>query len=1073
MSERAPRHPEARTMVAFIEGRLAPDELASVGEHLRGCAECRTVVTETTRFTREEQRATAAPRRTWWWLGMAAAIATVAVIAAPAYRWIEARRSPIGRLIAASPREHRTVEGRLAGFPWARLQAPARGEVPADPAEMRLTGAAGDVIARTADQKNIDSLHANGVANLLTNHRAEALAALMHAANGSNDPRVWNDLAAARYAIAVKDNRPSELPQALAEADRAIRLDPKRPEGYFNRALIIERLGVLDEAQKAWERYLQIDGTSDWSSEARGHLRALTRGASSFDPRLLETAAAEQLVHRWPHQARLGGEGLLLARWAASESGDDPAAGARLGRIRAIASALVAFNNERLLTDAVAAIDRASGSQRRTLVEAHGLYAGARKAYSERNAARAEAMFRRAEDLFRQSGSSMGELAHYYIADTLFSQHRLEESRDALLRLQSSIDADRHRALAALIHRNLAVVANTTGDWSLGAREATASAAAFRALGETSYAGGLETIAAVAFEMMGERDLAWSQRIRSFTALDTGSDRSDRSADLHSAAITLAAAEHPAAAQAIIDLALDGARGDAVQLTGILSDRAVNALRDGDIELAGQALLASRAAVAGVRDVAAREILAAQIDLADAAIRRPTDPHGVIASLGRVIGLFQASRFAYLLPQAYLERARTFRAVSDLDAADADYSAALRELDKRPPSADSFNFALLDTAEQIIEETIDLRLSRGEVGAAFAVANGTRSLLESSPAADVRSANVPRPGRQAAIIEYAVLPRGLALFFVSDHGLFARRIDVDRQELALRIEIFDRKIRQRASPSEIQDDGTALYRLLIAPVRQQLSGVRDVVIIPDRELYTLPFAALWDETRRRYLAEDIAIRFASAAGEAAETGDRSLQPAVVVSDPAVPGWPVLPASRREAAGIARLHHALLLEGQAATHARFVDAAGRSALIHYAGHANSDAAKAYGALMLAGDESNDGVLGAGEIAHLTLSGHPLVVLAACGTFRGEAAHVQGMSSLARAFLVAGARGVVGTLWEIDDDVSAAFFSAFHQSLRTDVPEARSLQATQIEMIHSASPWLQHPAAWASIEILTRT
>ena len=50
MSESAPAHPEARTMVAFIEGRLPAEELAAVSEHLRGCPDCRTVVTETARF---------------------------------------------------------------------------------------------------------------------------------------------------------------------------------------------------------------------------------------------------------------------------------------------------------------------------------------------------------------------------------------------------------------------------------------------------------------------------------------------------------------------------------------------------------------------------------------------------------------------------------------------------------------------------------------------------------------------------------------------------------------------------------------------------------------------------------------------------------------------------------------------------------------------------------------------------------------------------------------------------------------------------------------------------------------
>src|ERR1041385_783056 len=121
MSDNAPLHPEAGTMAAFIEGRLAPAELRSVSEHLRGCAECRTVVSETARFERMEKRR---PRlsRNWWWLAAAAAIVLVGI----AIPFVRSRRTPIDPLVAAAPREHRLVEARLSGFPWARLQAPAR-----------------------------------------------------------------------------------------------------------------------------------------------------------------------------------------------------------------------------------------------------------------------------------------------------------------------------------------------------------------------------------------------------------------------------------------------------------------------------------------------------------------------------------------------------------------------------------------------------------------------------------------------------------------------------------------------------------------------------------------------------------------------------------------------------------------------------------------------------------------------------------------------------------------------------------------------------------------------------------
>src|SRR5258706_14420599 len=371
MNDVRPRHPEATTMAAFVEGALAPDEIAAVAEHLRGCSDCRTVVSETARFEREEEaRGTPARSNRWWLLAIAAVLAAIA-ITVPLLRWMGTRNAlPIARLIEAAPRQHRFVEARLSGFPWAQLQAPPRGEAIPDPADLKLTGAAGEVLEKTADQRQPESRHATGVAYLLINRRNDCIATLDKPANGSNDAHIWNDLAAARYAVATQDEHPSQLPLALADADRALRLDPKSPEALFNRALILEHLGVRDQARKAWQAYLAVDGGSAWSVEARAHLRALETVSRRFDPKMLESMPVDQLVRAFPQEARTWGEGPMLASWADAEAANDHVrAAAILARVHAIADALTAFNGERLLEDAVAAIERSRSRERAALVD--------------------------------------------------------------------------------------------------------------------------------------------------------------------------------------------------------------------------------------------------------------------------------------------------------------------------------------------------------------------------------------------------------------------------------------------------------------------------------------------------------------------------------------------------------------------------------------------------------------------------------------------------------------------------------------------------------------------------------
>ena len=77
----------------------------------------------------------------------------------------------------------------------------------------------------------------------------------------------------------------------------------------------------------------------------------------------------------------------------------------------------------------------------------------------------------------------------------------------------------------------------------------------------------------------------------------------------------------------------------------------------------------------------------------------------------------------------------------------------------------------------------------------------------------------------------------------------------------------------------------------------------------------------------------------------------------------------------------------------------------------------------------------------------------------------------MSSIARAFLGAGARAVAGTLWEIDDDVAAEFFRRFHERLRSGAHPARALRETQLDMLKDSKERLRQPATWAPIELLS--
>jgi CHAT domain-containing protein len=1050
MSDVVPRHPEAQTMAAFVDGTLPPGEVAAVAEHLRGCGECRVVVGETARFTDEEEPQSHRP----WWM-YAAAILAVAIVATSVILQIARSRSPLDRLIAAAPHGHRTVEARLSGFPWARLQAPTRGRGIADPDDLKLGGAAGDVLDATADKRDSGSRHAKGLAYVVIGRRTEGIDALERAADGSNDPKLWNDLAAARLASAVNDEHPSQLPAALADADHALRLDPRFAEALFNRALILEHLGILAAARKAWSAYLDVDPSSEWGAEARAHLHKLSGTSRRFDPKMIETMPAEQLVREFPEEARRYGEAALLPD--------------HVERARAIGEALAAYNGDQLLRDAARTVELADSVSRQALADAYREYNEAGAAYKTRNAGVAEMHFHRAADLFQRGGSPMAYAARYYTASAAFDQSR-PGVQEELRQLLGTIDQARYRALSASIGWALSNAALADADWSTAAREGDRASTTFAALGEARSTAFVKGLSAMGYEMMGERDLAWSRRTAAYSALSTLGAVSQLDTMLHSAMVTLTPLDQNEAAVAVSNLVSDEVRRDPFLETEILADRARSATRSGNTKAASRAIAEARLTLPDT-PAALRESASAQVDLAGAAVNAITQQSKAIADLDVSIALFGNGGLRRFLPEAYLQRGRAYRQLGNEAAALADFDSAMEQVERQDATirGPESRLAFLDTAAQIVDETIDLHLARGEAGEAFSVVDRSRALTD--PLA-VRTDGPSVPPKGAAVVEYVIRPRALTIFCVARGVISAETIRMKRRELSANVEAFAESIRTRAPLEEVRRSGAALYQTLIAPVRPRLSGTNEIVLVPDRQLYAVPFGALWDEHESKYLVEQYVIRFAPAARRDTPRDDDGISPALVIADPPALRSPRLLASRDEATRIAMLHGAVLLAGETATRASFERLAPSSALIHFAGHANSDASESYGALLFACGAGDSGVLSSGDIARLSLQRRPLVVLAACGTFRGNAAHVAGMSSLARSFLVAGARGVVGTLWEIDDDVSAPLFTRFHQYLRAGASPARSLRDAQTVALRSSDPRVAHPATWAPVEFLSR-
>lgn len=102
-----------------------------------------------------------------------------------------------------------------------------------------------------------------------------------------------------------------------------------------------------------------------------------------------------------------------------------------------------------------------------------------------------------------------------------------------------------------------------------------------------------------------------------------------------------------------------------------------------------------------------------------------------------------------------------------------------------------------------------------------------------------------------------------------------------------------------------------------------------------------------------------------------------------------------------------------------------------------------------ALVLAYEDGEDGFLTASEVANLNLNAD-ITVLSACNTGNGEYFRGEGVMGLGRAFMVAGSRHVVVSLWPVDSAATEQLMVKFYKALNQGHDAATALTKAQSQL-----------------------
>lgn len=134
-------------------------------------------------------------------------------------------------------------------------------------------------------------------------------------------------------------------------------------------------------------------------------------------------------------------------------------------------------------------------------------------------------------------------------------------------------------------------------------------------------------------------------------------------------------------------------------------------------------------------------------------------------------------------------------------------------------------------------------------------------------------------------------------------------------------------------------------------------------------------------------------------------------------------------------------------------------------IHIAAHGIHDNENPkYSGILLGRDESDDedGLLQSHEIFSLNLNAD-LVVLSSCFSGFGEIDPNEGNLGIYRSFLIAGARSVIISLWNVEDESTSILFEKFYGYLMEGKSKSESLRLAKLYLKND--PRFFHPFYWA--------
>ena len=349
------------------------------------------------------------------------------------------------------------------------------------------------------------------------------------------------------------------------------------------------------------------------------------------------------------------------------------------------------------------------------------------------------------------------------------------------------------------------------------------------------------------------------------------------------------------------------------------------------------------------------------------------------------------------------------------------------------------------------------------------------------------------------LLEYVLDDPTSFCITVTRRGAHVQALPVGRKEVEKLVQQFVDDVRAKGAGIEASK---RLFRVLVEPIPEAKTATR-FIIAPDGILNLLPFEALRDgqgdyllksrvisyvpsgtildvlrRERKNVRAPrpflgigDVTYENQGGAGRRIPAPD-TVRARLVRGMADLSGMRLqdLPETREEVERIGKIvgRDAVILLGKDATETAFKkEPLDQFRVLHLAVHGFADTQYPERSALVLGTDSksaDDGLLQVREIIRLRLNAE-LTTLSACDTGVGKLQGQEGVSNLVEAFLVAGSKSVVASLWSADDTFASALMDRFYQRLGQGEDTSSALRGAKLDLLAKYGDQVS-PFYWAA-------